>query len=117
MTRVVDVEALARLLQDAARAEILPRFRNLGEGDIRSKSEASDLVTEADEAGERMIRAGVAVLAPDALFVGEESVAADPALLARLAGAERAVVVDPVDGTFNFASGIGAFGVMAAVVE
>ena len=117
MTRVVDVEALARLLQDAARAEILPRFRNLGEGDIRSKSEASDLVTEADEAAERMIRAGVAVLAPDALFVGEESVAADPALLARLAGAQRAVVVDPVDGTFNCASGIGAIGVMAAVVE
>lgn len=117
MTRPVDVEALARLLQEAARVEILPRFRNLGEGDIRSKSEASDLVTEADEAAERMIRAGIERLAPDALFVGEESVAADPALLEKLAGADRAVVVDPVDGTFNFASGIGAFGVMAAVVE
>ena len=117
MTRSFDVEALAQLLQEAARAEILPRFRNLGEGDIRAKSEASDLVTEADEAAERMIRAGIERLVPDALFVGEESVAADPALLAKLAGAERAVVVDPVDGTFNFASGIGAFGVMAAVVE
>ena len=117
MAASIDVEALANLLRDAAKAEILPRFRRLGDGDIRAKSEASDLVTEADEAAERMIKAGVARLAPGSLFVGEESVAADPALLPRLADAEKAVVVDPVDGTYNFASGIGAFGVMAAVVE
>jgi fructose-1,6-bisphosphatase/inositol monophosphatase family enzyme len=33
-----------------------------------------------------------------------------------LADADLAVVVDPIDGTFNFASGIPAFGVMASVV-
>lgn len=114
---MIDIEALAGILKDAARAEILPRFRNLGTGDIRAKSEATDLVTEADEAAERMIRSEILRLAPGILFVGEESVAAEPALLGRLAGADRAVVVDPIDGTFNFASGIGAFGVMAAVVE
>lgn len=117
MAASIDIEALATLLREAAKAEILPRFRRLGEGDIRAKTEASDLVTEADEAAERMIKAELARLAPESLFVGEESVAADPALLARLAEAEKAVVVDPVDGTYNFASGIGAFGVMAAVVE
>lgn len=117
MAASIDIESLANLLRDAAKAEILPRFRRLGEGDIRAKSEASDLVTEADEAAERMIKAEVARLAPESLFIGEESVAADPALLARLADADRAVIVDPVDGTYNFASGIGAFGVMAAVVE
>lgn len=117
MPASIDIEALANLLRDAAKAEILPRFRRLGEGDIRAKTEASDLVTEADEAAERMIKAEVARLAPQSLFIGEESVAADPALLGRLAAAENAVIVDPVDGTYNFASGIGAFGVMAAVVE
>ena len=116
MTSSVDVTALADLLRRAAKAEILPRFRRLGAGDVRAKTEATDLVTEADEQAERMIKAEVATRWPEALFIGEESVAADPALLGRIDGADLSVIVDPVDGTFNFASGIPAFGVMAAVV-
>jgi len=117
MTSNVDVTTLSDLLRRAAKAEILPRFRRLGSGDVRAKTEATDLVTEADEQAERMIKAEAARLWPEALFIGEESVAADPALLDRLAGAELAIIVDPVDGTFNFASGIPAFGVMASVVS
>lgn len=116
MTLPLDVARLADLLRQAAKAEILPRFRRLGSGDIRSKSEATDLVTEGDEAAERMLRREIEALVPNALFVGEETVAADPALLGRLPDADFAVVVDPIDGTFNFASGIPAFGVMASVV-
>lgn len=116
MTLPLDVTKLADLLRDAAKIEILPRFRRLGGDDVRAKSEPSDLVTEADEAAERMIRRELESFAPGALFIGEESVAADPALLGKLADADFAVVVDPVDGTFNFASGIPAFGVMASVV-
>ncbi|KAA0697552.1 inositol monophosphatase [Neorhizobium sp. P12A] len=116
MTASVDVTALADLLRRAAQAEILPRFRRLGGGDVRAKTEATDLVTEADEQAERMIKAEVARLWPDAVFVGEESVAAEPALLKRIEGSDLAIIVDPVDGTFNFASGIPAFGVMASVI-
>jgi len=112
----VDISALADLLRRAAKTEILPRFRRLGGDDIRSKSEPTDLVTEADEAAERMMKRELAQIAPAALFVGEESVAADPTLLGKIKDAELAVIVDPVDGTFNFASGIPAFGVMASVV-
>ena len=115
--KTFDVMALAALLRDAARAEILPRFRRLGEGDIRIKTEASDLVTEGDEAAERFIAARYESILPGALFVGEESVAADPALLPKLADADLALTVDPIDGTFNFASGIPLFAVMAAVVS
>jgi fructose-1,6-bisphosphatase/inositol monophosphatase family enzyme len=43
-------------------------------------------------------------------------VAADPALLGRLAGADVAITVDPVDGTANFAAGLPLFAVMASVV-
>lgn len=117
MTSTVDVTTLADLLRRAAKAEILPRFRRLGSGDVRVKTEATDLVTEADEQAERMMKAEAARLWPQAVFIGEESVAADPALLGKLQGAELAIVVDPVDGTFNFASGIPAFGVMASVVS
>lgn len=116
MTTNIDIAILADLLRQAAQKEILPRFRRLGAGDIRVKSEATDLVTEADEQAERMIKAEVERLWPHALFIGEESVAADPALLDKLADADVAIIVDPVDGTFNFAAGVPAFGVMASVV-
>ena len=117
MTSTIDITTLSDLLRRAAKAEILPRFRRLGAGDVRAKTEATDLVTEADEQAERMMKAEAAKLWPDALFIGEESVAADPALLDGLKGADLAIIVDPVDGTFNFASGIPAFGVMASVVS
>ena len=116
MSHTIDIAAIANILQEAAALEIMPRFRNLGAGDVRMKTEAIDLVTEADEAAERLIKARLAEVAPEVLFIGEESAAADPALLAHLAGAELAVVVDPIDGTFNYAAGMPLFGVMAAVV-
>lgn len=117
MTTAIDVMSLADLLRQAAKAEILPRFRRLGSSDVRAKTEATDLVTEADEQAERMMKAEAQRLWPEALFVGEESVAADASLLDELASADLAIIVDPVDGTFNFASGIPAFGVMASVVS
>ncbi|MDQ0456009.1 inositol monophosphatase family protein [Rhizobium paknamense] len=113
----LDIAALANLLQEAAVQEILPRFRNLGEDDVRIKTEAIDLVTEADEAAERVIRAGIERLLPEALFIGEEAVAADPALLGKIKDADLAVIVDPIDGTFNFAAGLTLFGVMMSVVK
>lgn len=113
----VDTGRLAEILREAAAVEILPRFRRLDAGDIRQKTSATDLVTEADEHAERFIRDRVAALAPDALFVGEESVAANPGLLDALDKADLAVVVDPVDGTANFAAGLPLFAVMASVVS
>ena len=46
-----DVEALAALMREAALAEIMPRFRKLGEADIRIKTEASDLATSTSRTG------------------------------------------------------------------
>ena len=112
-----DVMDLAGILRDAARAEALPRFRRLDTSMVQVKTEAIDLVTEADIATENVIKARMAEWMPDALFVGEESVAADPALLPRLATADLAVVVDPIDGTANYAAGLPLFATMASVVS
>lgn len=112
----IDVMDLGSVLRDAARAEILPRFRRLDSTMVSQKTSAIDLVTEADLAAERMITAAIAARWPAALVVGEEAVAADPALLSSLGGADLAITVDPVDGTANFAAGLPAFAVMAAVV-
>lgn len=108
---------LATILRDAARAEALPRFRRLDASMVHTKTSAIDLVTEADVATEEAIKAALARVMPEALFVGEESVAADPALLGRLADADFAVVVDPIDGTANYAAGLPLFATMAAVVS
>ncbi|MDI3306978.1 MAG: inositol monophosphatase family protein [Acetobacteraceae bacterium] len=107
---------VAALLRQAAQAEVLPRFRRLAEGAVRTKTGPLDLVTDADEAAERMIAAGLAARFPGCLVVGEEAAAADPGLLDGLAGADLAFVVDPVDGTANFAAGLPLFGCMAAAV-
>lgn len=113
---VVDIEKLAGILRDAAKVEILPRFRRLDASQIRQKSEAIDLVTEADEAAEAFIKREVMAILPEATFIGEEGVAADPSLINKLADAELAIIVDPIDGTANYAAGMPLFGVMAAVV-
>lgn len=111
-----DVEDVAALLRHAARTEIMPRFRRLAPGAVRAKSGPLDLVTDADEAAERVIEAGIRRIFPKAVILGEEAAAADPALLGCLADAELAFIVDPVDGTMNFASGLPLFGCMAAAV-
>jgi len=113
-----DMDWLAALLLDAGAAEIMPRFRNLGEGDVQQKTSASDLVTEADVNAERMITAALRERYPNALVIGEEAVEDNPALLDDWSRTDRlAFVVDPIDGTFNFASGVASFGVMLAVVD
>lgn len=108
---------LTQLLRAAARLEIMPRFRRLDAGAIRTKSSDTDLVTDADEAAEAMITAGLRSLFPGCVVVGEEATAADPGLLDQLAEAELAFVVDPIDGTANYAAGLPLFGVMAAAVS
>ena len=112
----IDIDALAGILREAARVEVLPRWRRLTPDMIRTKSNPNDLVTEADESAERLIHTRVRALWPAALFIGEELVAADPSRLAALKDAELAVIIDPVDGTGNFAAGLPLFAVMASVV-
>jgi fructose-1,6-bisphosphatase/inositol monophosphatase family enzyme len=107
---------LDSILREAASREIMPRFRRLAESDIRQKTSATDLVTEADEASERMIGAALARAFPGCIMVGEEGVSANPALLDTMHGAELAIVVDPIDGTLNYASGAPLFCTMAAVI-
>ncbi len=106
---------LLEAVREASRKAILPRFRNLAEGDIGQKSGPADLVTLADTEAEALITEMVAPAWPEAVVLGEEGVAADPAARQRMAEAEWAVIVDPVDGTWNIAKGLATFGVILAV--
>ena len=110
-----DLVVVADILAEAARREIMPRFRNLSADDVRCKSSPLDLVTEADVAAERMIAAALRGTFPGAAIVGEEGCEAEPILADAVATAELAFIVDPIDGTRNFVAGLPLFGVMAAV--
>lgn len=108
---------LINLVRRAARAEILPRFRALSETDVSTKSGPEDLVTAADTAAEAMITRALQIAFPSALVVGEEAASRDPTLPGKIAEAPLAFILDPVDGTWNFAHGLGIFGVILAVTR
>jgi fructose-1,6-bisphosphatase/inositol monophosphatase family enzyme len=105
------------LVRRAARAEILPRFRQLDGHQIAQKGDPQDLVTEADHAAEAMIARGLQAMFPHALIVGEENATARPEILNKIAEAELCFTVDPVDGTWNYAKGLTLFGVMVSILR
>ena len=111
-----DLQQLGAMVARVAAQEIMPRFGRLQQHQVHAKTSAFDLVTEADEAAEAAITTWLRTSYPMARVLGEEAVARQPALLHHWAGTGLAFVVDPLDGTKNFASGLPLFGVMVAVV-
>ncbi|MEW5727646.1 MAG: inositol monophosphatase family protein, partial [Pseudomonadota bacterium] len=107
-------EAVSAIIREVAEAEILPRFKNLRASQIREKK-PNQLVTEADEEAEKVLARRLTALLPGAV-VGEESVEHDPRLMDALGRPGPVWVIDPVDGTANFAHGRPRFAVAVALV-
>ncbi|WP_428409637.1 inositol monophosphatase family protein [Hyphococcus sp.] len=115
---IVDPEKVASLIAEIAEEEIMSRFGALAETDIDTKSGPNDFVTAADHAAEARLEKALTGLYPAASFVGEESAAADPALVNRLETENGAFwIVDPLDGTRNFVQGREEFGTIVALIE
>lgn len=106
---------LLNLVRRAAKAEIMPRFRKLDRGEVDTKKDETDLVTQADTAAEAMITRGLQMAFPHALVIGEEAISKQPDLMDGVGDAELSFIIDPVDGTWNFAHGMPLFGTMVAV--
>jgi len=113
----MNIERLTEILREAAKAEIMPRFRRLDAGTIETKAHAYDLVTEADKGAESFITAAIGKASPHMVVIGEEAVAAQAELLEQDFSEDTVIYIDPVDGTWNFAAGLPLFAVMAAVVQ
>lgn len=107
-------EQVAILLRKVAADIVLPRFRRLAAHEISEKS-PGDLVTIVDKESEARLAEGLGKLLPDARFVGEEAAADDPSLLDTL-GEGTVWLVDPLDGTKNFAEGTSPFALMVALL-
>ena len=114
MTKALTAGVL-ELMERAAKLAVLPRYQSLAAHEIDAKA-ADDVVTIADKEAELILAEGLAKLLPDAAIVGEEAAHADPALLDRL-GDALCWIVDPIDGTNNFAAGKPPFGIMVALAE
>jgi len=110
-------DAVFAAIIDAADTAVLPRFQNLADHEIGSKSSPSDLVTIADREAEALLTKSLMGILPGSVVVGEESVSADPGVLDAINGEAPVWIVDPVDGTRNFANGQTPFCVMVALVE
>ena len=104
-------EAMLALLREVTGKVILPRYRKLAEHEITAKA-ADDVVTVADHESEAMLSDGLARIA-DLPVVGEEASFADASVQDRLSG--DCWIVDPLDGTRNFAAGRPPFGILVAM--
>lgn len=112
---LVDPDRVARIMREAAEAAVLPRFRNLAPGEVKTKTRPDDLVTVADTEAERLLSTALTELLPGSVVVGEEAVAVDPSVLTRLEGDVPVWILDPVDGTLSFAKGDPGFAMIVAL--
>jgi fructose-1,6-bisphosphatase/inositol monophosphatase family enzyme len=112
-----DSQRVAELMRETAAAELLPRFRNLAKEDIRHKR-PGDIVTVADVAAEQRLASGLASILPGVPVVGEEAVEQDPGLVDLIGRSGASCwIVDPLDGTSNFAAGRDRFAMIVCLVH
>ncbi len=110
-----DILAIAR--QVAAEASDTLRSAAGNVGHIDSKTNVRDLVTVWDQRIEEQIRSRLAVLTPSVPMLGEEtgeSAQTGAEDSASGSGVEELWIVDPIDGTVNFAHGLPIFSVSIA---
>jgi myo-inositol-1(or 4)-monophosphatase len=93
-----DLELAARAVRAGARAA-LAVAREGTDLDVRAKESPADLVSRADTASEQAIAALLRAERPDDGLLGEEGASATST-------SSRRWLVDGIDGTFNFVSGI-----------
>lgn len=108
-------EAVHDVMADAAARAIRPRYQHLAAADIIEKA-SDDLVTIADKESEAILAEGLARILPEAAIVGEEAAFADPSIMGRL-GSDLCWIIDPLDGTNNFAAGRQPFGILVALAQ
>ncbi|MHA7126566.1 inositol monophosphatase family protein [Janibacter indicus] len=94
-----DVALAAALTREAAQLAARMRAEGLR---AQRKTSISDVVTAADHAAEELVASSLARLRPHDGIVGEEGAEATSTT-------GRTWVIDPVDGTYNFLSGLGTW--------
>lgn len=112
----IDHDKVISHIKEVAQVHILPYFSNLKTEHIAYKT-GDDPVTIADKEAESVLTTRLLDLFPGSFVVGEEAFAADSSILNRFFGESPVWIVDPVDGTRNFAKGSSEFGVIVALAK
>ncbi len=110
----VDPTEIAAIIREVAETEILPRYQTLTDDEIMQKK-GGEVVTIADEESERVLAKKLTAYLPGSVVLGEEGYAKDPSIMAALEGDVPAWIIDPIDGTKNFAAGRSPFTVILAL--
>lgn len=113
----IDMDAVRRLIEETAQKTILPRFRQLDRADVSLKAGPHDLVTIADQEAEAYLTPRLRDLIAGSSVVGEEATSGDEGIMEALRRPGSTWLIDPVDGTANFAVGNALFAVMVALVH
>lgn len=101
-------DTLVQQLSTAAR-KASERLVAMQFADLRTaRKEFQDIVTNADLESEALLMRELGLIAPHAAFLSEESGASG------IEGASERWIIDPLDGTVNFANGLAWFSVTAA---
>jgi len=107
--------AVEAIMREASERAILPHYQSLAASEIDNKA-VDDVVTIADREAEALLTQRLSALLPEAAVVGEEAVFEDASVMERLKDG-LCWIVDPVDGTNNFAAGKPPFGVIVALAD
>ena len=108
-----DLKKISEIIQKTAEVEILPLFQKLKDHEI-SEKKSGEIVTAADINAERKLTEALMAVTPGSVTVGEEAVTNDPSILDRLKGDKPIWIIDPLDGTRNFANGVKCFAIIVA---
>jgi len=107
----VKLALLKKLVIDAGKEELLPRFQNI---DFSYKQDGS-VVTEADLSVQARLQQALLDLSPQIPLLGEEMSEQEQAAI--IDDGSSFWCLDPLDGTSNFAAGIPFFSISLALIE
>jgi myo-inositol-1(or 4)-monophosphatase len=113
---------LGTVAEEAGRLlHAMQRDLDVGAAGLRTEEKGrADLVTDADRASERLVRARLEAMFPGASMLLEEGGRAEIPRVDQRAGEDFSrltLVVDPLDGTTNFAAGMPHYGVSIAALD
>jgi len=114
MSNLPDIARVEAIMRDVAESEIMPRFRCLGDDEVWHKK-PGDIATVADIESERRLVAALGGLLPGSLVIAEEMAPHKDDIARQLAGDDPVWIIDPLDGTSNFAAGRDRFAVIVAL--
>jgi len=116
MIAELNSDTVESIIRKAADDVICPHFQNLDAASIATKSHDHDLVTIADLEAEAFLTKALMDMLPKSAVLGEEAFYKDPSIKSCLTKNLPVWIIDPIDGTSNFACGNPVFGIIVSLV-